>query len=59
MIEFCIGSSDDYVAITVFPHIVSEETILFEFGNPNVTVHKCAKTIQGQKLYEEIQYLMS
>ena len=25
--------------ITVFPHIVSAETILFEFGNPKVTVH--------------------
>ena len=25
---------------TVFPHIVSAETIIFfEFGNPNVTVH--------------------
>ena len=28
--------------ITVFPHIVSSETetILFEFGNLNVTVHR-------------------
>ena len=25
---------------TVFPQIVSAETILFEFGNPKVTVHK-------------------
>ena len=24
---------------------------------PKVTVHKCAETIQGRKLYEEIRYL--
>ena len=30
----------------------------FEFGNPKVTVHKCAETIQGRKLYEEIRYLL-
>ena len=41
---------------TIFPHIVFAETILFEFGNPKVTVHKCAETIQGRKLYEEIRY---
>ena len=33
----------------VFPHI-------FEIGNPKVTVHKDAETIQGRKLYEEIRY---
>ena len=27
----------------------------FKFGNPKVTVHKCAETIQGRKLYEEIR----
>ena len=42
---------------TIFPHIVFAETILFEFGNPKVTVHKCAETIQGRKLYEEIWYI--
>ena len=26
------------------------------FGYPKVTVHKCAETIQGRKLFEEIQY---
>ena len=31
----------------------------FEFGNPKVTVHKCEETIQGQKLYEEIRYLVT
>ena len=46
--------------ITVFPHIVSAETILFWIWPyvlwPLVTVHKCAETIQVQKLYEEIRY---
>ena len=41
-----------YLVHTVFPHIVSAE--FFEFGNPKV--HKCAETIQGRKLYEEIRY---
>ena len=44
--------------ITVFPHIVSAETILFwisQYIRPKVTVHKCAETIQGWKLYEEIR----
>ena len=36
---------------------VSAETIFFWIGNPKVTVHKCAETIQGRKLYEEIRYL--
>ena len=31
----------------------------FEFGNPKVTVHQCAETIQGRKLYEEIRYKRS
>ena len=30
----------------------------FEFGNPKVTVHKGAETIQGRKLYEEIRYMV-
>ena len=30
----------------------------FRFGNLKVTVHKCAETIQGRKLYEEIGYLL-
>ena len=46
---------------TVFPHIVSAETILFWVRPyvlwPLITVHKCAETIQGRKLYEEIRYL--
>ena len=29
----------------------------FEFGDPKVTVHKGAETIQGRNLYEEIRYL--
>ena len=44
-------------SVTVFPHKVSAETIIFGFENPKVTVHKCAETIQGRKLYEEIRYL--
>ena len=43
---------------TVFPHIVSLKTILFlnlEICT-KVTVHKGAETVQGWKLYEEIQY---
>ena len=47
---------------TVFPHIVSEETILFWLLPyvlwPLITVHKCAETIQGRKLYEEIRYVL-
>ena len=27
-----------------------------QYIRPKVTVHKCAETIQGQKLYEEIRY---
>ena len=46
---------------TVFPHIDSAETILFWLWPyvlwPLISVHKCAETIQGQKLYEEIRYL--
>ena len=36
---------------TVFPHIVSAETIFFEFGHYSVE-----ETIQRRKLYEEIWY---
>ena len=28
-----------------------------QYIRPKVTVHKCAETIQGRKLYEEIRYL--
>ena len=47
---------------TVFPHIVSAETILFWLWPyvlwPLISVHKCAETIQGRKLYEEIRYVI-
>ena len=40
------------------------ETILFEFGNPEVRVHKakdhstkCAETIQGRKLFSGGDYM--
>ena len=46
------------IADTLFPHIVSAEKFFFEFVNPNVTVHKCAETIQWRKLYEEIRYMV-
>ena len=50
------------------PHFLIQfprKLLFFKFGNPKdtvyirlkVTVHKCAETIQGRKLYEEIQYL--
>ena len=62
-------SEDDFLdvnavkKITVFPYIVSAETILFwiwkskisQYIRPKVTVHKCEETIQGRKLYEEIR----
>ena len=49
---------------TVFPHIVSAETILFlnleiqrsQYIRPKVTVHKCAETIQGRKLFKGGNY---
>ena len=52
-------------ATTVFPHIVSTETILFlnleiqrsQYIRPKVTVHEGVETIQGRKLYEEIRYM--
>ena len=33
-----------------------ETIFFFGFGNPKVTVHKYVETIQGPKLYEEVQY---
>ena len=47
-----------WVVDTVFPHIVSAETILFldleiqrsQYIRPKVTIHKC-------ELYEEIRYI--
>ena len=51
------------ISYTVFPRIVSAETILFWIYPyvlwPLITVHKCAETIQGRKLYEEIRYVGS
>jgi hypothetical protein len=41
----------------VFSHTVSVETILFEFGNPKVTVHKCAETIQERILFKGGNYM--
>ena len=50
---------------TVFPHIVSTETILFlnleiqesQYIRPKVTTHKCAETIQGRKLFKGRNYM--
>ena len=42
---------------TIFPHIVSTETTFFAFGNPEVTVHKGAETIQGRKLFKGGNYM--
>ena len=47
---------------TAFPHIVSAETFLFWLWPyvlwPLISVHKCAETIQGRKLYEEMRYFL-
>jgi len=32
-------------------------TVFFGFGNPKVTVHKCAETIQGRKLFKGGNYM--
>ena len=47
---------------TVFPHIVSAETILFwiwksKYIRPKVTVHKGAETTQGRKLFRGGNYM--
>ena len=46
---------------TVFPHIVSAETILFWLWPyvlwPLISVHKCAETIQGRKLFKGGNYM--
>ena len=54
----------EQVLPTVFRHIVSAETIFLgleiqrsQYIRPKVTVYKCAETIQGRKLYEEIRYM--
>ena len=55
------GVKNSQKRYTVFPHIVSAKTILFWLLPyvlwPLITVLKCAETIQGRKLYEEIRYL--
>ena len=38
------------------PYFLIQFSWNFEFYS-QVTVHKCAETIQGQKLYEEIRYV--
>jgi hypothetical protein len=46
---------------TIFLHIVSKETILFWLWPyvlwPLITVHKCAETIQGRKLFNGGNYM--
>ena len=48
-------------ANTVFPHIVSAETILFWLWAyvlwPLIIVHKCAETIHGRKLFKDGNYM--
>ena len=44
------------ITTAVFPHIVSAE-FFFEFGNPKVSVHNCAETIQGRKLFKGGNYM--
>ena len=56
-----VGHESTHATIgnTVFPRIVSAETILFLIWPyvlwPLVTVHKSAETIQGRKLFAEIR----
>ena len=49
------------ILTTVFPHIVSAETILFWLLPyvlwPLITVHKCAETIQGRKPFKGGNYM--
>ena len=54
--SLCYLSDRKYIH-TVFPYIVSAQTILFEFGNPKITVHKGAETIQGRKLFKGGNYM--
>ena len=59
----CILVSLRNSSITMYifriPYFLILFLFFFEFGKPKVTVHKCAETIQGRKLYEEIRYLES
>ena len=53
--------TQNFTIHTVFPHIVSVETILFWIFPyvlwPLITVHKCAETIQGRKLFKGGNYM--
>ena len=53
----CLASKINYLPyfLMYFPR----KLFFFEFGNPKVTVYKCAETIQGRKLYEEIHYTLT
>ena len=42
---------------TLFPHIVSAETIWPYVLLPLITVHKCAENIQGRKLFKGGNYM--
>ena len=54
------GHNPPSILYTVFPHIVSVETILFWLWPyvlwPLITVHKCAESIQGRKLFKGGNY---
>ena len=58
--KFCSSTFTCLMTNTVFPRIVSAETILFWIMPyvlwPLVRVHKSAETIQGRKLFAEIRY---
>ena len=57
----CVMLPKNLTAHTVFPHIVSTETILYWLRPyvlwPLITVHKCAETIQGRKLFKGGNYM--
>ena len=51
----CLASKINYLPyfLMYFPR----KLFFFEFGNPKVTVYKCAETIQGRKLFKGGNYM--
>ena len=58
--KLCVFKLENWIVCTVFPRIVSAETILFWIWPyvlwPLVTVHKSVETIQGRKLFKGGNY---
>ena len=48
----------DHIMYTVFPHsFLNLEIQRSQYIRPKVTVHKCAETIQGRKLFKGGNYM--